>query len=57
MNKNFPPPAPAAAGINLPNLLTLGRVLAIPLLVAVFYMPFDQITQNRMATWPGVWVC
>ena len=44
---------PAAApvpGINLPNLLTLGRVLAIPLLVAVFYLPIDQITQNWVAT-------
>ena len=42
--------APPAAGINLPNLLTLGRVLAIPLLVAVFYMPVDQVLQNRVAT-------
>lgn len=37
-------------GFNLPNLLTLGRVLAIPLLVAVFYLPLEDVLRNQIAT-------
>ena len=39
-----------SGGVNLPNLLTWGRVLAIPLLVAVFYLPVSAVTQNWLAT-------
>lgn len=37
---------------NLPNLLTWARILAIPLLVAVFYLPMglDEPTRNLTAT-------
>ena len=37
--------------MNLPNLLTWLRVLAIPLLVAVFYLPVSQHAMNAFATW------
>ncbi len=40
----------ALRGLNLPNLLTWGRMLAIPLLVAVFYLPFSQESRNLLAT-------
>ena len=33
--------------INIPILLTWARVLAIPLLVAIYYAPFDQYAQIR----------
>ncbi|MCP5264670.1 MAG: CDP-diacylglycerol--glycerol-3-phosphate 3-phosphatidyltransferase [Burkholderiaceae bacterium] len=36
--------------LNLPNILTWGRMLAIPLLVAVFYLPVQVQTQNLLAT-------
>lgn len=36
--------------LNLPTLLTWTRVLAIPLLVAVFYLPVGQQAQNVIAT-------
>lgn len=36
--------------LNLPTLLTWTRVLAIPLLVAVFYLPIDTYAQNVVAT-------
>jgi CDP-diacylglycerol--glycerol-3-phosphate 3-phosphatidyltransferase len=36
--------------INLPNLLTWLRMLAIPLLVAVFFLPVEQRTANVVAT-------
>lgn len=49
-----PSPEPAtltpSPGVNLPNLLTWGRVVAIPLLVAVYYLPVSPITQNWLAT-------
>ncbi|MFK7963215.1 MAG: CDP-diacylglycerol--glycerol-3-phosphate 3-phosphatidyltransferase [Burkholderiaceae bacterium] len=49
-----PSPEPAtltpSSGVNLPNLLTWGRVVAIPLLVAVFYLPVSPVTQNWLAT-------
>lgn len=35
---------------NLPNLLTWARVLAIPLLVTVFYLPVARPTQDVVAT-------
>ena len=35
---------------NLPNLLTWTRVLAIPLLIAVFYLPVPPRTMNLAAT-------
>lgn len=35
---------------NLPTLLTWTRVLAIPLLVGVFYLPVPPFTQNLLAT-------
>ncbi len=35
---------------NLPNLLTWLRMFAIPLLVAVFFMPLDPFTRNVAAT-------
>lgn len=36
--------------LNLPTLLTWGRMLAIPLLVAVFYLPLSTWHQNLVAT-------
>lgn len=36
--------------MNLPNLLTWLRVLAIPLLIALFYLPLRQETINLAAT-------
>jgi CDP-diacylglycerol--glycerol-3-phosphate 3-phosphatidyltransferase len=36
--------------MNLPNLLTWLRMLAIPLLVAVFYLPMPAATSNLVAT-------
>ena len=36
--------------MNLPNFLTWLRVLAIPLLVALFYLPLDAATVNIAAT-------
>src|SRR5690606_34885208 len=39
-----------AMPINLPIVLTWGRMLAIPLLVAVYYLPLDVWQQNVVAT-------
>lgn len=36
--------------LNLPTLLTWTRVLAIPLLVGVFYLPVSDAAQNVIAT-------
>jgi CDP-diacylglycerol--glycerol-3-phosphate 3-phosphatidyltransferase len=36
--------------LNLPNLLTIARVLAIPLLVAVYYLPITPPSQDIIAT-------
>ncbi|MGB7184374.1 MAG: CDP-diacylglycerol--glycerol-3-phosphate 3-phosphatidyltransferase [Burkholderiaceae bacterium] len=36
--------------INLPNMLTWARVIAIPLLVIVYYLPYDMATRNLLAT-------
>lgn len=47
---NVPPPKRAPRpGINLPNLLTWARVIAIPLLVIVYYLPYDIATLNLVA--------
>jgi cardiolipin synthase (CMP-forming) len=35
---------------NLPTLLTWARIIAIPLVVGVFYLRFDPPTQNLVAT-------
>lgn len=43
------PPATSGA-VNLPNLLTWSRVLAIPMLVALFMVPLDPVTRNVSAT-------
>jgi CDP-diacylglycerol--glycerol-3-phosphate 3-phosphatidyltransferase len=46
-----PKPAPGrGAALNIPNLLTWLRMLAIPLLVAVFFLPIEQHTINLVAT-------
>ncbi len=44
------PTAASSGGLNLPNLLTWGRVLAIPLLVAVYYLPLEMSARNQIAT-------
>ncbi len=35
---------------NLPTLLTWTRIVAIPLIVGVFYLPLDGATRNLVAT-------
>lgn len=35
---------------NLPMLLTWGRIVAIPLVVGVFYLGIDPVLQNLLAT-------
>jgi cardiolipin synthase len=36
--------------LTVPNLVTLSRIVLIPLLIGIFYMPFSQETQNVTAT-------
>lgn len=36
--------------LNIPNLLTWARILLIPLVVGVFYLPFTAAEQNLIAT-------
>ncbi len=36
--------------LTLPTLLTWARILAIPLIVGVFYLPIDGATRNLVAT-------
>jgi len=36
--------------LTLPTLLTWARIVAIPLIVGVFYLPIDVPTQNLVAT-------
>jgi cardiolipin synthase (CMP-forming) len=36
--------------LNLPTLLTWARIVAIPLIVGVFYLPLDAPTRNLVAT-------
>jgi len=44
-------PSPAKSpGINLPNMLTWARVVAIPLLALVYYLPLDITVRNYIAT-------
>lgn len=47
--KAFPGKANAIP-MNLPTILTWGRMLAIPLLVAVYYLPLGPWHQNLIAT-------
>ncbi|MCP5284611.1 MAG: CDP-diacylglycerol--glycerol-3-phosphate 3-phosphatidyltransferase [Burkholderiaceae bacterium] len=35
---------------TLPTLLTWARIVAIPLIVGVFYLPLDAVTRNLVAT-------
>ena len=35
---------------NVPNLVTLSRIILIPLLIGIYYMPFSEETQNITAT-------
>ena len=44
------PAAGRGAALSIPNLLTWLRMLAIPLLVAVFFLPIDRHTINLAAT-------
>ncbi|OYU75644.1 MAG: CDP-diacylglycerol--glycerol-3-phosphate 3-phosphatidyltransferase, partial [Burkholderiales bacterium PBB5] len=36
--------------LTLPTLLTWARIVAIPLIVGVFYLPLDAATRNLIAT-------
>jgi len=36
--------------LNIPNLLTWARILLIPFIVGVFYMPLTEVEQNQLAT-------
>jgi cardiolipin synthase len=36
--------------LNIPNLLTWARILLIPLVVGVYYMPLTPTEQNFIAT-------
>ena len=36
--------------LNIPNLVTLSRIILIPLLIGIFYMPLSAETQNVTAT-------
>lgn len=36
--------------LTVPTLLTWARIVAIPLIVGVFYMPFEDTTRNLAAT-------
>ncbi len=36
--------------LTLPTLLTWARIVAIPLIVGVFYLPWDAVTRNLVAT-------
>jgi CDP-diacylglycerol--glycerol-3-phosphate 3-phosphatidyltransferase len=40
--------------LNLPNLITLSRIVLIPLLIGIYYLPFTVETQNLTAT--GVFI-
>jgi CDP-diacylglycerol--glycerol-3-phosphate 3-phosphatidyltransferase len=47
---NSSPKSPAGGGMtNLPNLLTWARVIAIPLLALVYYLPYEMATKNMLA--------
>ena len=36
--------------LNIPNLLTWARILLIPLVVGVYYLPLPLVEQNFIAT-------
>lgn len=36
--------------LTIPTLLTWARILAIPLIVGVFYLPLEPVTRNEVAT-------
>ena len=36
--------------LTVPTALTWARIASIPLIVGVYYMPFDANTRNLMAT-------
>ena len=36
--------------LTIPTLLTWARIVAIPLIVGVFYLPVDSATRNLIAT-------
>ena len=36
--------------LNAPNLVTFSRIVLIPLLIGIYYMPFSEETQNITAT-------
>ena len=36
--------------LNIPNLLTWARILLIPLVVGVYYLPLTPVEQNFIAT-------
>jgi cardiolipin synthase (CMP-forming) len=36
--------------LNVPNLVTLSRIILIPLLIGIFYLPLTEQTQNITAT-------
>ena len=36
--------------LTIPTLMTCTRIVAIPLIVGVFYAPLDQATRNLIAT-------
>jgi cardiolipin synthase (CMP-forming) len=36
--------------LNAPNLVTFSRIILIPLLIGIFYLPIDSATQNALAT-------
>ena len=35
---------------NLPTLLTWARIVAIPLIIGIFYLPVEPATRNLIAT-------
>ena len=44
------PAGPSRTGVSIPNLLTWLRMLAIPLLIAVFYLPLPKFAVDVTAT-------
>jgi cardiolipin synthase (CMP-forming) len=36
--------------LTIPTFMTWSRIVAIPLIVAIFYLPIDKATQNLVAT-------
>ena len=37
--------------LTLPTILTWARIVAIPLIVGVFYLPLDAASRNLVAKW------